>query len=88
MFGIPMPMLVDADRELAPLLLQAKRWLSYGMLSAVGFHATAALAHHYLLRDGVLASMLPGGARDDRRTAAPRPAPGVVGDATRVKGVA
>lgn len=63
MFGLHMPMLADADRELAPVLLQAKRWLAYGMLGAVGLHAAAALAHHYLLRDGVLASMMPRGGR-------------------------
>jgi cytochrome b561 len=59
MFGLAMPMLADTDRDLARLLFQAKRWVAYGMLSAIGFHATAALAHHYVFRDGVLASMLP-----------------------------
>ena len=61
MFGLHLPMLADADRELASVLFRAKRWLSYGMLGAVGLHAAAALAHHHLLRDGVLASMMPHG---------------------------
>ncbi len=61
MFGLQMPVLADADRGRAAVLLQAKRWLSYGMLGAIGLHAAAALAHHYLLRDGVLASMMPRG---------------------------
>ena len=46
MFGLHLPMLADADRELAPALLRAKRWLSYGLLGAIGLHAAAALAHH------------------------------------------
>jgi len=53
-------MLADTDRQLAAALFRAKWWLSYGMLGAIGLHAAAALAHHYLLRDGVLASMMPG----------------------------
>ena len=71
MFGLPMPTLADPDRDLARLLFQAKRWFAYGMLSAIGFHATAALAHHYVFRDGVLASMLPGGSRGKAAATAP-----------------
>ena len=90
MFGLPMPMLADPDRDLARLLFQVKRWLSYGMLSAIGFHATAALAHHYVFRDGVLASMLPGGRAADRQgtAAAPRPEPGAAGGEAEAKGMA
>lgn len=92
MFGLPMPTLVDADRDLARLLFQAKRWVAYGMLSAIGFHATAALAHHYVFRDGVLASMLPprGGAAGGRGASEPRPAAGgeANGDAAEAKGAA
>src|SRR3712207_7678485 len=75
MFGLHLPMLADADRELDPALLRAKRWLSYGLLGAIGLHAAAALAHHYLLRDGVLASMLPRGS-GDRPAAMPKPVGG------------
>lgn len=84
MFGLAMPTLVDVDRDLARTLFQAKRWLAYGMLSAIGFHATAALAHHYVFKDGVLASMLPGGRRD-RGAAAARPA---AEEAARAEGTA
>lgn len=87
MFGLPLPMLADADRELAPVLLEAKRWLAYGMLGAIGLHAAAALAHHYLLRDGVLASMMPTGIRGER-AATPRPALGVVASAGGGEGAA
>lgn len=87
MFGLQLPTLADADREFAPVLLEAKRWLAYGMLGAAGLHAAAALAHHYLLRDGVLASMLPSGLRG-RRAAAPRPEPGAVAGAAGAKGAA
>jgi hypothetical protein len=70
-FGLDLPMLADTDRALAAALLRAKWWLAYGMLGAVGLHAAAALAHHYLLRDGVLASMAPSGLW--RRRAGPAP---------------
>lgn len=80
MFGLHLPALADADREFAPALLRAKRWLSYSLLGAIGLHAAAALAHHYLLRDGVLASMVPRGSGD--RPAAMRDA---VGGAARTR---
>jgi cytochrome b561 len=35
-------------------------WLGDAILWLAGLHALAALAHHFLLRDGVLLSMLPG----------------------------
>ena len=49
MFGFLLPTLADPDREFAAVLLRAKWWLSYGMLGAIGLHAAAALAHHYLV---------------------------------------
>ena len=78
MFGFLLPTLANPDREFAAVLLRAKWWLSYGMLGAIGLHAAAALAHHYLLRDGVLASMAPGGLRHRRGAATPRPELGAV----------
>lgn len=35
-------------------------WLGDAILWLAGLHALAALAHHFILRDGVLRSMLPG----------------------------
>ena len=68
MFGQALPSLVAPDRELATLVFRAKWWLAYGVLGTIGLHAAAALAHHYLLRDGVLVSMLP-----QRRRSRPAP---------------
>lgn len=81
MFGVPMPMLADTDRQLAAALLRAKWWLSYGMLAAIGLHAAAALAHHYLLRDGVLASMMPSGFGRGRVAKSGSPTPGGINGA-------
>ena len=36
-------------------------WLGDALLWVAGLHAAAALYHHYVLRDGVLRSMLPFG---------------------------
>ena len=74
MFGQALPSLAGADRELAAAVYRVKWWLAYGMLGTIGLHAAAALAHHYLLRDGVLAAMLPDLRPRRRRPDAPRPA--------------
>lgn len=71
-FGHALPTLAGTDRELAALVFRAKWWIAYGMLATIGLHAAAALAHHYLLRDGILAGMLPE-FRLPRRRAQPRP---------------
>ena len=42
---------------------KAHGWLGDSILWLAGLHALAALYHHFLLRDGVLMSMLPGGKR-------------------------
>jgi cytochrome b561 len=73
-FGLALPALLDPNREAAAMLLAAKTWLAYGMLGAIGLHAGAALAHHYLLRDGVLLAMLPKLRRPVAPVAQPRPA--------------
>ena len=48
----PMPSLGGIITEIHPLLGDAIVWLA-------GAHAAAGLFHHYILRDGVLSSMLP-----------------------------
>lgn len=59
-FGLPMPRLVEMDRELAATLYAWKSTLAYGMLALIGLHAAAAIGWHGLVRrDGVLSSMLP-----------------------------
>lgn len=45
--------------------------LAMAMLGLVLLHAVAALAHHYLLGDGVLRRMLPGGRRGSTPTLSP-----------------
>lgn len=42
------------------LIAEIHTWLGDAILWLAGLHALAALAHHFLLRDGVLLSMLPG----------------------------
>lgn len=39
-------------------------WLAYGTLALVVLHVAAALKHHFVERDGVLARMLPAAARE------------------------
>jgi cytochrome b561 len=66
-FGVPtvylgvvaLPDLVAKDKDFAELLRSAHVFLNYTMLVLVILHAVAALRHHFLLRDDVLARMLP-----------------------------
>jgi cytochrome b561 len=72
------PLTLLAGLRVAPLLPDAHGpgaamaelhgWLGDALLWLAGFHAVAALHHHFLLKDGVLVSMLP------RWMARPRPA--------------
>lgn len=60
--GVPaltLPDLVDKNKELADLLKAAHRWLNYGLASLVALHIAAAIKHHVLDADEVLARMLP-----------------------------
>lgn len=65
----PLPELIGRDRGVADRLLEAHETLSWLLLAFSAAHASAALWHHYRLRDGVLRSMLPTGPR----RAVPRP---------------
>ncbi len=59
-FGLlPLPDLIGKDRELGRLLLEVHEWLNYLMLALVCLHVAAALKHHFMARDDVLAQMLP-----------------------------
>ncbi len=63
------PLTLLAGVEIGPLLPKAHRagaaiaelhtWLGDAILWLAGLHAAAALYHHFMLRDGVLVSMLP-----------------------------
>jgi cytochrome b561 len=63
-FGkIPLPDFVPVDKELAALLQQVHAVLAYAIAVLVALHSAAALEHHFLRRDAVLARMLPARAR-------------------------
>jgi len=60
LFGLfSLPGLVAPDSDLADDLTDYHAWLAYFLMGFVFIHALAALWHHYVLRDSVLAAMLP-----------------------------
>jgi cytochrome b561 len=59
-FGlVPLPDLIGKHRETAELFKAAHWYLNLTMLTVVVLHVVAALKHHYVDRDHVLARMLP-----------------------------
>lgn len=59
-FGVlPLPDLLHKDKELGDLLQQVHMLLNFGMAALVTAHLGAALKHHLIDRDDVLARMLP-----------------------------
>jgi cytochrome b561 len=56
---IPLPMLINANPELAATLMSVHEILVWSMAALVGLHALGALKHHFVDRDGTLARMLP-----------------------------
>ncbi len=59
-FGVlPLPDLLDKNKELGDLLKEVHEALNFGMAGLVLAHAGAALKHHLIDRDEVLARMLP-----------------------------
>ena len=56
---LPLPDLIGKDKALGHLLEEVHESLNYGMLALLAVHAAAALKHHFIDRDGVLAQMLP-----------------------------
>ena len=67
-FGIwQLPDLVGKDEALGSLLTDVHVILNYTLLVVVVGHVAAALQHHFIRKDGVLARMLPIRARTDRR---------------------
>lgn len=57
---LPLPDLLPKDKMLADLLRFVHMFLNYSFAALVGLHAGAALKHHFLDRDAVLARMVPG----------------------------
>lgn len=59
-FGVlPLPDLVSKNKELGELLKEVHESLNFLMLGLVLAHAGAALKHHFIGRDDILARMLP-----------------------------
>ena len=59
-FGVvPIPDLLDKNKELADVLKLVHRSLTYGLAALVVLHAAAAIKHHVVDNDDVLARMLP-----------------------------
>jgi cytochrome b561 len=50
---------VADDPDLADVLTDWHAWAAWGLLALLAAHIAAALWHHWVRRDGVLAAMLP-----------------------------
>jgi cytochrome b561 len=59
--GVEIPPLLPLSHDLGATIATVHPWLGDTILWIVGLHALAALYHHIVLKDGVLASMLPRG---------------------------
>ncbi len=59
-FGVlPLPDLVGKDKELGDLLQKVHELLNFALLGLVLAHVGAALKHHFIQHDDILARMLP-----------------------------
>jgi len=56
---IPLPVLIEPNPELKPILKQLHYALNMTLLACVLLHVLAALKHHFIDRDGVLKRILP-----------------------------
>ena len=56
---VPIPDLLGKNKELAEVLRFAHRWINYTMAAVIAIHTLAAIKHHVIDRDDVLARMLP-----------------------------
>jgi cytochrome b561 len=60
-FGVlPLPDLLEKNHDLAKALEEVHEILAFIIIGLVGLHAAAAIKHHFIDRDDVLARMLPG----------------------------
>jgi cytochrome b561 len=57
--GVEIPSLLKGSHDAGATIARIHTWLGNAILWLAGFHALAALYHHFVLRDGALASMLP-----------------------------
>lgn len=58
--GVVLPVVLPEDRALAHQVFQVHDWTALVLLVLISLHATAALYHHFVGRDAVLAGLLPG----------------------------
>ena len=59
-FGVlPIPDLLDKNKELGETLTQVHKFLNFTMLAIVILHVAAALKHHFIDKDEILRRMLP-----------------------------
>ncbi len=60
-FGIlPLPVLMEADPQLKPILKQVHYVLNMALLTCLVLHVLAAIKHHFIDRDHIFKRMLPG----------------------------
>ncbi len=64
---LPLPDLIGKDKALGDLLRQVHEMLNMTLLVLLLAHVGAALKHHFIERDGILARMLPFLERGDSR---------------------
>ena len=57
--GVEIPSLFGISHDTGTTIARIHTWLGDTIIWLAGFHALAALFHHLVLKDGVLASMLP-----------------------------
>jgi cytochrome b561 len=61
LFGaVKLPVWLPVNKALAHQLFQLHGWSAVALLTLIGLYAAAALYHHFMRRDAVLAGMLPG----------------------------
>lgn len=59
-FGLfELPVLIDKNDALKPVLKAVHYWLNMAMAASVAIHIAAALKHHFIDRDGLIKRMMP-----------------------------
>jgi cytochrome b561 len=56
---LPLPVLMDADPVLKPILRELHETLDWALLAVVAVHVLAVLKHRLIDKDSVLSRMLP-----------------------------
>jgi cytochrome b561 len=57
-FGLSVPPILAPNKELSKTLAEIHEFIGNALYFVIGFHALAALAHHYLLKDNTLLRMV------------------------------